>query len=76
MIGHGNSADFLSDCRVLNASVSVCVVAESQEIKALLSEQGVVVQTVAEVLPIRVMCARVLSQIYVRLGKHTRSPLL
>ncbi|XP_029701567.1 phosphorylase b kinase regulatory subunit alpha, liver isoform isoform X6 [Takifugu rubripes] len=48
--------------------VQVCVLAESQEIKALLSEQGMVVQTVAEVLPIRVMSARVLSQIYVRLG--------
>lgn len=76
MIGRGNSADVQSDCRVLNASVSVCVLAESQEIKALLGEQGVVVQTVAEVLPIRVMSARVLSQIYVRLGKHTSSPPL
>lgn len=76
VMGHGNSADFLSDCWVLNAPVSVCVLAESQEIKALLSEQGVVVQTVAEVLPIRVMSARVLSQIYVRLGNHASSPLL
>lgn len=52
---------------------SVCVLAESQEIKQLLIEQGVAAQTVAEALPIRVMSARVLSQIYVRLGKHTSS---
>lgn len=52
---------------------SVCVLAESQEIKQLLSEQGIVAQTVAEALPIRVMSARILSQIYVRLGKHTSS---
>uniref|UniRef100_H3C3D1 Phosphorylase b kinase regulatory subunit n=1 Tax=Tetraodon nigroviridis TaxID=99883 RepID=H3C3D1_TETNG len=48
--------------------VQVCVLAESQEIKQLLIEQGVAAQTVAEALPIRVMSARVLSQIYVRLG--------
>lgn len=52
---------------------SVCVLAESQEIKQLLIEQGIVAQTVAEALPIRVMSARILSQIYVRLGKHTSS---
>lgn len=62
---------FLPGCRVLNTALSVCVLAESQEIKELLSEHGLVVQTVAEVLPIRVMSARVLSQIYVRLGKHS-----
>lgn len=56
--------------------VSVCVLAESQEIKDLLSEHGLVVQTVAEVLPIRVMSARILSQIYVRLGRHMSSPFL
>lgn len=50
---------------------SVCVLAESQEIKQLLSEEGILAQTVTEALPIRVMSARVLSQIYVRLGKHT-----
>lgn len=52
---------------------SVCVLAESQEIKQLLSEQGIVAQTLAEALPIRVMSARILSRIYVRLGKHTSS---
>lgn len=36
----------------------------------MLIEQGIVAQTVAEALPIRVMSARILSQIYVRLGKH------
>ena len=46
----------------------VCVLAESQEIKELLREHGIVVQTVSEVLPIRVMPARNLSHIYVKLG--------
>ncbi|XP_056268222.1 phosphorylase b kinase regulatory subunit alpha, liver isoform isoform X2 [Pseudoliparis swirei] len=48
--------------------VQVCVVAESEEIKELLSDHGVVVQTMSEVLPIRVMPARILSHVYVRLG--------
>uniref|UniRef100_A0A8C2WB75 Phosphorylase b kinase regulatory subunit n=1 Tax=Cyclopterus lumpus TaxID=8103 RepID=A0A8C2WB75_CYCLU len=48
--------------------VQVCVVAESEGIKELLSGHGVVVQTMSEVLPIRVMPARILSHVYVRLG--------
>ncbi|XP_030232507.1 phosphorylase b kinase regulatory subunit alpha, liver isoform isoform X2 [Gadus morhua] len=48
--------------------VQVCVLAESQEIQELLREHGIVVQTVTEVLPIRVMPARILSHIYVKLG--------
>uniref|UniRef100_A0A8C2WBC6 Phosphorylase b kinase regulatory subunit n=1 Tax=Cyclopterus lumpus TaxID=8103 RepID=A0A8C2WBC6_CYCLU len=47
---------------------TVCVVAESEGIKELLSGHGVVVQTMSEVLPIRVMPARILSHVYVRLG--------
>lgn len=50
--------------------VSVCVLAESEEIQELLSEHGIVVQTMSEVLPIRVMPARILSHVYVRLGKQ------
>lgn len=49
--------------------VSVCVLAESEEIQELLSDHGITVQTMSEVLPIRVMPARILSHVYVRLGK-------
>uniref|UniRef100_A0A3P9Q3M9 Phosphorylase b kinase regulatory subunit n=1 Tax=Poecilia reticulata TaxID=8081 RepID=A0A3P9Q3M9_POERE len=48
--------------------VQVCVLAESEEIKELLRDAGVTVQTISEVMPIRVMPARILSHIYVRLG--------
>ncbi|TKS69634.1 Phosphorylase b kinase regulatory subunit alpha, liver isoform [Collichthys lucidus] len=44
------------------------VVQESEEIQELLREHGIVVQTMSEVLPIRVMPARILSHVYVRLG--------
>lgn len=48
----------------------VCVLAESEEIQELLRDLGIEVQTMAEVLPIRVMPARILSHVYVRLGKQ------
>ncbi|XP_029904338.1 phosphorylase b kinase regulatory subunit alpha, liver isoform isoform X2 [Myripristis murdjan] len=48
--------------------VQVCVLAESQEIQEFLSDHGIEVQTVSDVLPIRVLPARILSHIYVRLG--------
>ncbi|XP_056134508.1 phosphorylase b kinase regulatory subunit alpha, liver isoform [Lampris incognitus] len=48
--------------------VQVCVLAESEEIQNLLSDQGLTVQTVLGVLPIKVMPARILSHIYVKLG--------
>nr|XP_033483287.1 phosphorylase b kinase regulatory subunit alpha, liver isoform isoform X3 [Epinephelus lanceolatus] len=48
--------------------VQVCVLAESEEIQELLSDYGIVVQTMSEVLPIRVMPARILSHVYVKLG--------
>ncbi|XP_022605187.1 phosphorylase b kinase regulatory subunit alpha, liver isoform isoform X4 [Seriola dumerili] len=48
--------------------VQVCVLAESEEIQELLSDHGITVQTMTEVLPIRVMPARILSHVYVRLG--------
>lgn len=52
--------------------MSVCVLAESEEIQELLSDHGISVQTMSEVLPIRVMPARILSHVYVRLGKQAR----
>ncbi|XP_059208666.1 phosphorylase b kinase regulatory subunit alpha, liver isoform isoform X2 [Centropristis striata] len=48
--------------------VQVCVVAESEEIQELLSDHGIMVQTMSEALPIRVLPARILSHVYVRLG--------
>ncbi|XP_043958198.1 phosphorylase b kinase regulatory subunit alpha, liver isoform isoform X4 [Gambusia affinis] len=48
--------------------VQVCVLAESEAIQTLLRDAGVAVQTISEVMPIRVMPARILSHIYVRLG--------
>ncbi|XP_076025656.1 phosphorylase b kinase regulatory subunit alpha, liver isoform isoform X2 [Genypterus blacodes] len=48
--------------------VQVCVLAESKEIQQLLSDHGIQVQTTSEVLPIKVMPARILSHVYVRLG--------
>ena len=57
-------------CAVIFLSaLPVCVLAESEEIQELLRDLGIMVQTVSEVLPIRVMPARILSHIYVRLGK-------
>ncbi|XP_053720532.1 phosphorylase b kinase regulatory subunit alpha, liver isoform isoform X1 [Synchiropus splendidus] len=48
--------------------VQVCVLAESEEIQELLSNQGIDVQMMSEVLPIRILPARILSHVYVRLG--------
>lgn len=62
---------YIIPCNIVFYSlVSVCVLAESQEIKDLLRDHDILVQTVSEVLPIRVMPARILSHIYVRLGKR------
>ncbi|XP_061082119.1 phosphorylase b kinase regulatory subunit alpha, liver isoform isoform X2 [Conger conger] len=58
----------MSTCSRPDVVVQVCVVAESEQIQELLRESGVEVQTVAEVLPIRVMPARILSHVYVKLG--------
>uniref|UniRef100_A0A4W5MGY4 Phosphorylase b kinase regulatory subunit n=1 Tax=Hucho hucho TaxID=62062 RepID=A0A4W5MGY4_9TELE len=48
--------------------VQVCVLAESKEIQELLKNDGIEVQTISEVQPIRVMPARILSHVYVKLG--------
>ncbi|XP_066561974.1 phosphorylase b kinase regulatory subunit alpha, liver isoform isoform X2 [Amia ocellicauda] len=55
--------------------VQVCVVAETEQIQALLREQGVEVQTVDQVLPIRILPARILSHIYVKLGNNKKLKL-
>ncbi|XP_067352093.1 phosphorylase b kinase regulatory subunit alpha, liver isoform isoform X1 [Channa argus] len=48
--------------------VQVCVLAESEEIKDLIRDQEITVQSMSEVLPIKVLPARILSHVYVRLG--------
>ncbi|CAM4731784.1 unnamed protein product [Leuciscus chuanchicus] len=52
--------------------VQVSVVAESVQIQQLLRDHGIEVQTVSEVSPIRVMPARILSHIYVKLGNYKK----
>ncbi|XP_030823187.1 phosphorylase b kinase regulatory subunit alpha, skeletal muscle isoform isoform X3 [Camarhynchus parvulus] len=50
--------------------VQVCMLAETEGIKAILQKEGINVETVADVYPIRVQPARILSHIYARLGRN------
>ncbi|KAM7043195.1 phosphorylase b kinase regulatory subunit alpha, skeletal muscle isoform 3-T3 [Acridotheres tristis] len=50
--------------------VQVCMLAETEGIKAILQKEGIDVETVADVYPIRVQPARILSHIYARLGRN------
>uniref|UniRef100_A0A8C9UHG3 Phosphorylase b kinase regulatory subunit n=1 Tax=Serinus canaria TaxID=9135 RepID=A0A8C9UHG3_SERCA len=50
--------------------VQVCILAETEGIKAILQKEGINVETVADVYPIRVQPARILSHIYARLGRN------
>uniref|UniRef100_A0A3P9BFK7 Phosphorylase b kinase regulatory subunit n=1 Tax=Maylandia zebra TaxID=106582 RepID=A0A3P9BFK7_9CICH len=61
----------------LLAEVGNCLLSlsESEEIQELLRDLGIEVQTMAEVLPIRVMPARILSHVYVRLGNSKKLSL-
>lgn len=47
----------------------MCILAETEGIKAILKKEGIHVETVADVYPIRVQPARILSHIYARLGE-------
>lgn len=51
------------------SSSTVCILAETEGIKAILQKEGINVETVADVYPIRVQPARILSHIYARLGE-------
>ncbi|TSL34647.1 Phosphorylase b kinase regulatory subunit alpha, skeletal muscle isoform [Bagarius yarrelli] len=57
---------------VCSWSCLVCILAENVEIKELLLKNGIVVDTVADIHPIRVQPSRVLSHIYARLGRNQR----
>uniref|UniRef100_A0A8C0VGB6 Phosphorylase b kinase regulatory subunit n=1 Tax=Cyanistes caeruleus TaxID=156563 RepID=A0A8C0VGB6_CYACU len=50
--------------------IQVCILAETEGIKAILQKEGIDVETVADVYPIRVQPARILSHIYARLGRN------
>ncbi|CAN8188850.1 unnamed protein product [Coccothraustes coccothraustes] len=50
--------------------VQVSILAETEEIKTILQKEGINVETVADVYPIRVQPARILSHIYARLGRN------
>ncbi|NWR68963.1 KPB1 kinase, partial [Centropus unirufus] len=50
--------------------VQVCILAETEGIKAVLRKEGIDVETVADIYPIRVQPARILSHIYARLGRN------
>ncbi|XP_069320151.1 phosphorylase b kinase regulatory subunit alpha, skeletal muscle isoform isoform X4 [Eulemur rufifrons] len=55
--------------------VQVSILAETEEIKAILKDKGINVETIAEVYPIRVQPARILSHIYSSLGCNSRMKL-
>ncbi|XP_069749478.1 phosphorylase b kinase regulatory subunit alpha, skeletal muscle isoform-like isoform X2 [Narcine bancroftii] len=55
--------------------VQVAIIAETTGIKEVLEKHGIDVETVAEVLPIHIQPARILSQIYTRLGCNKRMAL-
>ncbi|XP_053328845.1 phosphorylase b kinase regulatory subunit alpha, skeletal muscle isoform isoform X2 [Spea bombifrons] len=55
--------------------VQVTVLAETEEIQAILKNNGIEVETVAGVYPIRVQPARILSHIYARLGRNRKMNL-
>ncbi|XP_010001757.1 PREDICTED: phosphorylase b kinase regulatory subunit alpha, skeletal muscle isoform, partial [Chaetura pelagica] len=50
--------------------VQVCILAETEAIKAVLRKEDISVETVEDVYPIRVQPARILSHIYARLGRN------
>ncbi|XP_010606271.1 phosphorylase b kinase regulatory subunit alpha, skeletal muscle isoform isoform X4 [Fukomys damarensis] len=55
--------------------VQVSILAETDEIKAILKDNGIDVETIDEVYPIRVQPARILSHIYSSLGCNSRMKL-
>ncbi|XP_074062998.1 phosphorylase b kinase regulatory subunit alpha, skeletal muscle isoform isoform X2 [Macrotis lagotis] len=55
--------------------VQVSFLAETEDIKAILRNNGIDVQTIAEVYPIRIQPARILSHIYSSLGRNSRMKL-
>ncbi|KAM6427443.1 phosphorylase b kinase regulatory subunit alpha, skeletal muscle isoform 2-T2 [Liasis olivaceus] len=50
--------------------VQVCLLAETEAIQAILRKEGIMVETMDEVYPIRIQPARILSYIYAHLGRN------
>uniref|UniRef100_A0A8D2NJB2 Phosphorylase b kinase regulatory subunit n=3 Tax=Passerellidae TaxID=1729112 RepID=A0A8D2NJB2_ZONAL len=55
--------------------VQVTVLAESNQIKTLLQERGINVQSIADIHPLRVQPARILSNLYTLLGRNKNMKL-
>ncbi|XP_043830103.1 phosphorylase b kinase regulatory subunit alpha, skeletal muscle isoform isoform X2 [Dromiciops gliroides] len=55
--------------------VQVSILAETEDIKAILRANGIDAETIAEVYPIRIQPARILSHIYASLGRNSRMKL-
>uniref|UniRef100_A0A8C6K2J6 Phosphorylase b kinase regulatory subunit n=1 Tax=Melopsittacus undulatus TaxID=13146 RepID=A0A8C6K2J6_MELUD len=55
--------------------IQVCILAETEGIKAALRKEDIDVETVADVYPIQVQPARILSHIYARLGRNKKMGL-
>ncbi|XP_071605373.1 phosphorylase b kinase regulatory subunit alpha, liver isoform isoform X2 [Heliangelus exortis] len=55
--------------------VQVAVLAESNQIKNLLQEHGINVQSIADIYPLRVQPARILSNLYTMLGQNKNMKL-
>lgn len=49
---------------------AVTVLAESNQIKSLLQDHGINVQSIADIHPLRVQPARILSNLYTMLGRY------
>ncbi|NXN27371.1 KPB2 kinase, partial [Nycticryphes semicollaris] len=52
--------------------VQVTVLAESNQIKNLLQDHGINVQSIADIHPLRVQPARILSNLYTMLGRYLK----
>ncbi|XP_062344040.1 phosphorylase b kinase regulatory subunit alpha, liver isoform isoform X4 [Cinclus cinclus] len=55
--------------------VQVTVLAESNQIKSLLQDRGISVQSIADIHPLRVQPARILSNLYTMLGRNKNMKL-
>lgn len=49
---------------------AVTILAESNQIKNLLQDHGIDVQSIADIHPLRVQPARILSNLYTKLGRY------
>jgi len=62
----------LSSVKKPDVVVQVVVLAEDARVQALLAKEGIIVQTTAQISPIQVQPARMLSHLYTFLGRSTK----